>query len=124
MSALEIINDKFISHHLTILKETKEKGEDDPTLYNSLYQLYNYYKAVGQVDEKHVAELFNIAQIMLNDNYLDYHSDNGSSDFFTFLKEWIQKDFEDAYGGNSAYSIYLLSLNCLKKILRIVYHVV
>jgi len=125
-AALEIVNDtdKFILYHLTTLKETKEKGEEDPTLYNSLYQLYNYYKTVGQVDQIHVAEFFNIAQIMLNHNYSDYQSDLGPCDFSTFLKEWIQEDFDDAYGGNGAYSIYCLRLNCLKKILRIIYHIV
>lgn len=61
---------------------------------------------------------------MLKDNYSDYQSDNGSGDFSTFLKKWTETYFDNAYEGNSAYSIYLLSLNCLKKILRIVYHVV
>lgn len=93
-------------------------------MYNSLYQLHNYYKTVGQVEHTHVAEFFNIAQIMLTHNYSDYKSDLGPGDFSTFLKELTREDFDDAYGGNSAYSIYRLRLNCLKKILRIIYHVV
>lgn len=119
--------DQLLNLYLLNIQQTLDEykishSEEDPTLYNSLFQLHKYYASVGNVPIKHRKYLYPVFQFLLDDTYNDYfseHEDEGGVSFDEYLKEWGQMDFEDSSAGDGAHNIYILTFNVLKKIYRL-----
>lgn len=96
----------------------------DPTVYNSLFQLHKYYVSIGRVPSEHREYLLSVFKNFLDEHYSDFLVDNETEgndpvSFEEFLEFWKCTDFEDDYGGNGSYNIYLMTINTLKMIYRL-----
>lgn len=121
------VQEQLLNLYLLNLQQTSNdyrssNDETDPTLYNSLFHLCKYYESIGRVPEEHRSYLRNAIVTLFDKVYGDYLADNEDMEacsFTDFLYVWSESPFEESYGGNGSYSIYLLILNTLKKIYRL-----
>lgn len=114
---MSITETEVLTYYLTTLAYVI--NEDDPTLYNSLFQLRKYYQTHGSiVPENHKQYLVDLARSLLDSQYDDYLEDNEEIDFEDFINIWITLDKENCYGGNGTYDIHGLAVNTLKDILN------
>lgn len=118
--------DQLLKIYLTNLEEicdnnrlANDNDEEDPALYNALFQLHKYYSSINKVPEEDKKYLYSVYKYHLLDIYNDHLEDCVTTSFDNFLLEWKNEKFNDAYGGNDSYNVYLLILNTLKNILRL-----
>jgi hypothetical protein len=68
--------------------------------------------------------LQNFIKDMLRDRYNDYLYDEKKEDtnenYEEFLNNFAKEEEEDAYGGNGSYDVYILCMNTIRKILKLI----
>ena len=120
----QLLNIYLLHLNQAILDERLHDNEKDPTVYNMVYHLHKHYASIGHVPMEDREHILSAIKVLLNEDYLDFSTDNeiegkDSVSFEDFLKDWKDADFHDDYGGNGCYSIYLMTLNTLKAVYRL-----
>lgn len=112
----EDILNVYVSTLESVAKKDMEPGnEKNPTFYNNLYHLDNFYRERGSIPTAHFP-LLKRGLITYFDR-MEYNNDP-SSNYDAFLEEFLTEEDQDEYGGNDSYSMYILAINTFRRIMR------
>lgn len=102
-----------------VIENTDFDDANDPVLYNQLYWLRHFFENVGTQNAKQfTSEFILAAQSILSDDYNNFMIDHGNCTFGVFLSSWVREEYENCSYEDFTVNIYLLMLNELKQILR------
>ena len=113
-------------YYITNLANFIESDSDnDPRLYNALYELRNcglnnrdFFKTRVN-DREYFSYVYDVAKILLKHSHENFNVDfEFDISFERFLNNWLDSPDDDIYGGHNAYNMKHLTLNCLRDIMR------
>uniref|UniRef100_A0A6C0BFD5 Uncharacterized protein n=1 Tax=viral metagenome TaxID=1070528 RepID=A0A6C0BFD5_9ZZZZ len=120
--------EQLLEHYVISLSLTSDSAfsEKDPTIYNSLFFILNFYKENPdyrpEIKLKHLNYVLDFAKSTLKDYYNDYLVDMELEpqqySILEFIDNWKDGENEDSYGGNGSHNLYILSLNTLRILLN------